>query len=99
RGRRALLRSARRRPSQTEGEPNGAIPAPCRGSPPPLGGRAAPRGVDPAEAPLAAAEVGDGGRQVLAAEVGPRARREVEPRRRALPEEEIAEPLLAARAH
>src|SRR5437773_3882302 len=65
---------------------------------PPRGVRVGRRG-DVAEAPRTAAEVGHGGRQVLAVEVGPRARREVELGIRALPQQEVAQPLLAARAH
>lgn len=55
-------------------------------------------GRQPAEPPLPFQEIFDAGAQLLLSKVGPCHRREEQLRISALPEEEVAEPLLAARA-
>src|SRR5690242_21714011 len=60
--------------------------------------RRSPRLGQDAEAAVPAVEVGDGGGQVVAVEVRPQPGREEELGVRALPQEEIAEPLLTAGA-
>src|SRR5690606_11934780 len=68
---------------------------PPRGGPRSAVGRRLPQ---PPEAPLAPAETGDGPGEHLAGDVGPAFLQEEELGVGALPEEEVAEPLLAGRA-
>src|SRR5262245_2948642 len=63
-----------------------------------LRGSEARDGVDAAEAPLASREFGDGRSQVAGSEVRPADLGEVELSVSSLPEQEIAHPMLAARA-